>query len=436
MTSPTLLDRIDAPVHVFVKDARQRLDAHHGAIDALAADVSLTEEQANLGLFEAKLQASLTETAVTVASRFDELSPELREAERFADHFLIEQGLLHRPSFGTFPDLLKALGLTMLVEQGGTAAIYAPVLGWPAGLAVATLISAAVTLPGALAGAGVAAIRHRLDSRIRWAGVAATALGAAIGGLAIASGAHFRALVVDAPRLASHPKAAIEAILGSFSENFWGVFVDPSNLGVAILGGGAFIVSALEAYRTVGYVGWRELAVAEAEARQAIVAVAEDALEEAKAALADIDKEIDRRVKFSGFAKWLLERLGKMDRDVRRSGEAGMAIGAKHRSAAYAQMMQVLREVAPQACQAFEDRACPAANAELADRTGFDAKLDVQIARHDKLIADERRVRPALAETLQRFGVGLSGARAKALNVEATASQRRGGGPALPGGQS
>ena len=69
MSAPTLLNRIDDPVRVFVKDGLQRLGAHHDAIEALAADVSLTEGETDFGLLEAKFRASLTEIAVGAAAQ-------------------------------------------------------------------------------------------------------------------------------------------------------------------------------------------------------------------------------------------------------------------------------------------------------------------------------------------------------------------------------
>ena len=115
------------------------------------------------------------------------------------EQFLIEHGLLERVTFGTIPDLLRTVGMAVLAEEAGTAAMYAPAVGWPGGVVIAALISVGVTVPGMLAGIGFAGARHRLRRGTRILGVSAIAIGGTVGGLAIACGAHFRALVVDNP---------------------------------------------------------------------------------------------------------------------------------------------------------------------------------------------------------------------------------------------
>lgn len=431
MAHAPVLQQADQVIATSMKRLEQITDGRHRSVGALLGDLSISEEQASFELQETRLQTGLTELAVETAAELDKEGEEHRDAVREGDLFIAEHGLARRPPCGTLTSLGSGILIAVLIEEAGTAPMYAPVVGWPSALGIAALICLGVAVPAVLAGLGVVAAQHRLSRLYNLLGLGGIVLGVGLGLFALSCSALFRDVLAAHPALAANPSHAARAIWAAFAEAGLAPLVEPSNFGLTAIGAGAWGFTAWKTFRTFGYVGWREHGLKEQAAREAILDTSDEAQEDGKTAKAAEEKRIRLEVRQSRRAMRLLNRVGALDSAVHHAGVTGVAIGVKHRSAAHSEVTQAIRGLVPEQQLVLEAGPCPAGSVQLPDRISFQTDLAHALDRHGARVADEKRALKAMAEMHRAFVEGLRRATARALSGNRQGPSGGPGGPLL-----
>lgn len=413
MTTPPVSNRIDQTVQANLAGTLDAIESRHRGIDALVADLDLTDREASFALEEAKLDQELAGIATEAERELQQLGKTFQEATQDVEFFLAEHRLVRRPSAGSFTSLSLVTGLALLAEEAATAPIYAPAVGWPAAVAIAGLISIGVAAPAMLTGVGAVAARHRLSLSTSLGGVAGAFAGAALGAFSLACGAHFREALSIRPSLASKPSEAARAILESLMQSWFEPLFEPANAGLTAVGAIAWACTAYKAFHTFGYPGWRNIGLAEVEARDAVTDVGDQAQDLATTAVEGATAQVNRALRRSRRQMSLLRRVQGLDQRLRQRASTALVRYATLRGDAQEQVLRVIKSLAPRAAVAAA--ACPVAAVRRIDRTAFDTAVIASLDRHRRRIDDAPRVLGAMSQKYQASSAAIAAAIARAL---------------------